>query len=349
MLLDWGLEGDEIDPDIDYEVNAWKIGKHVIRAVLNPDTLGRKPYSVDSYERIAGSFWGKGVPELMADIQDICNAVARAVVNNSALASGPQVEVNIERCENNEQLYPWKIWPSTNQQMSESPAVRFNQPTIITDPLMRVFEFFASLSEDSTGIPRWAFGNTNIGGAGATSSGLSMLMNHASRGIKEAIAHLDTIVGSCIERIYDYNMAYDEDQDRKGDCRVVARGSSSLVAKEQQLVRMRETLAALNNPTDIEILGVEGRAKLLKAAIEGLELGVDDIIPDEAKLKEIVAKIEERQAMMMQQQLGMMQAKGATPTASPATLDAAGNKAGGVDANLIQNPPGQATGVRLAG
>jgi len=348
MLLDWGIEDVDIDSDIDYEVNAWKVGQHVIRAILNPDTLGRKPYNVDSYERIAGSFWGKGVPELMSDIQDVCNAVARAIVNNAGLASGPQVEVNIERCDKSEGIYPWKIWPSTNQQMSESPAIRFNQPQIITDQLLRVFEFFASLSEDSTGIPRWAFGNTNIGGAGATSSGLSMLMTHASRGIKESIAHLDTMISGCITRMYDYNMAYDEDESRKGDCRVVARGSSSLVAKEQQIVRMRETLAATNNPTDIEILGVEGRAKMLKAALEGLDLGVDDVIPDEYKLKQLVEKIEQRNQMMMQmaQQAGP---KGAPPPANSESLDAAGNRAGGVDANLFQNQPGQATGMRVAG
>ncbi len=348
LLLDWGIEEVDIDPDIDYEVNAWKVGQHVIRAILNPDTLGRKPYNVDSYERVPGSFWGKGIPELMADIQDVCNALARAIVNNAGLASGPQVEVNMERCEQSEGIYPWKIWPSTNQQMSESPAVRFNQPQVITDQLLRVFEFFSALSEDSTGIPRWAFGNTNIGGAGATSSGLSMLMTHASRGIKESISHLDKMISGCISRMYDYNMAYDEDEDRKGDCRVVARGSSSLVAKEQQLVRMRETLAATNNPTDIEILGVEGRAKMLKATLEGLDLGVDDVIPDDHKIKKIMEKIEQRNAMMMQMGMGAGP-KGAPQPEGSATTDAAGNMAGGVDANLFQNQPGEATGLRMAG
>lgn len=346
-LKEWGMSGD-IDPEMDYEVNAMKAGPYVIRAIINPDTMGRKPYSVDSYERIAGSFWGRGIPELMADIQDICNAVARAIVNNTSLASGPQVDVNIDRVTNPEELWPWKIWQSTNQQMTESPPINFYQPQIITDQLMRVFEFFASLTEDATGIPRWAYGNVDIGGAGATSSGLSMLMNHASRGIKEAISHVDDMVAGVIHRMYDYNMAYDEDEDIKGDCRVVALGSSSLVAKEQQMVRLRETMAAVNNPTDMQILGIEGRAKLLEAVLKNMELGVKDILPDEARLKEIVRKAEEQQ-MMMQQQMMAQAPKGAVPNASPEQLDPAGNPSGGVDANMFQNQPGQTPGVRVGG
>lgn len=347
ILIDWGIE-DQVDPDLDYEINAWKVGEYVIRAILNPDTLGRKPYSVDSYERIAGSFWGKGVPELMSDIQDICNASARAIVNNASLSSGPQVEVNIERCGNSEEIWPWKIWQATNQQMSESPAVRFNQPQVITEQLIRVFEFFSALSEDSTGVPRWAYGNTQLGGAGSTSSGLSMLMTHASRGIKESISHLDSMISGCIERIYDYNMAYDEDESHKGDCVIMARGSSSLVAKEQQLVRMRETLAMFNNPTDLQIMGLDGRAKLLKAAVKGLELGVDDIIPDDNKLKAMMAQIEQQQAAMMQQQQAMQGPKGVTPPANPESLDNAGNRAGGVDANMFQNQEGETPGMRVS-
>lgn len=356
MLIEWGLK-DGIDPDLDYEVNAWKIGNYVIRAILNPDKLGRKPYSVDSFERIPGSFWGKGLPELMADLQDVCNALARAIVNNAALASGPQVEVNIDRVTtDSEAIWPWKIWQSTNQQMSEAPAVRFNQPTIIVEPLLRVFDFFATLTEDQTGIPRWAYGNTNIGGAGSTSSGLSMLMTSASRGVKELISHIDNMTSGIVERTYDYNMVYDEDESIKGDCKVIARGSSALLAKEQLIQRTNEFLAATNNPTDIQITGIEGRAKLLKFAARSIGIDVEDVIPDKEGLKALVAKIEAQQAAMMQ--AGQQQGKGpgvsppggsqpgsgTVPQEAPATLDPAGNPAGGVDANAFQNQPGVTPG-----
>lgn len=339
ILMDWGLKG-ELDPEMDYEINAWKVGRHTIRAVLNPDKLGRKPYSVDSYERIPGSFWGKGIPELMRDIQTICNATARALVNNSGIASGPQVEVNIERCSDSEQIYPWKVWQSDNKQMSESPAVRFYQPQIVVEPLLRVFEHFATLSEDQTGVPRWAYGNTNVGGAGATSSGLHTLMNYAARGIKEAISHLDTLIVGAVERTYDYNMMYDPDEEIKGDCRVIARGSSSLVQKEQQTIRTREFLQATNNPIDNQIVGFDGRAKLLREAAKDLGLNVRDIIPDGKELKALVAKLEAQAAQQRQMEMQTAMAKGSVPREAPQTLDAAGMPAGGTDSNLVQNQTG---------
>jgi hypothetical protein len=349
MLIEWGMPG-QIDAEMEYEINAFMAGPYVFRAILNPDKLGRKPYSVDSYQRVPGSFWGKGVPELMADVQDVCNSVARAIVNNAALASGPIVEMNTDRCTDNEDLYPWKIFQSTNSQMLEAPAVRFYQPTIITGPLLQVFEFFSTMAEDQTGIPRWAYGNTSQSGAGSTSSGLSMLMTSASRNVKEGISHLDRMTEGVISRTYDYNMMYDKDDSLKGDAKCVARGVSSYLAKEQKMMRLNEALAQTNNPTDLQIVGVEGRAKMLKAVFRELAPEMD-IVPDEEKLKSLVAKIEKEQAqrlMELKQQNGTspsggsVPGSGITPQKAPAEMDNAGNPAGGTDTNTFP----MAQGVR---
>jgi len=341
MLIDWGMKA-QVDPEMEYEINALMAGPYVFRAILNPDKLGRKPYSVDSYQRIPGSFWGKGVPELMADVQDVCNSVARSIVNNAMLASGPIVEMNTDRCTDNESLYPWKIFQSTNAQMLEAPAVRFYQPTIITGPLLQVYEFFATMSEDQTGIPRWAYGNTSQSGAGSTSSGLSMLMTSASRNVKEAISHLDRMTEGVISRTYDHNMMYDPDDQLKGDAKCVARGVSSYLAKEQKMMRLNEALAQTNNPTDLQIVGVEGRAKLLKTVFRELAPEMD-IIPDEEKLKALVKKIETEQAqklMQLQQNGtspsgGSVPGSGIVPQKAPHEMDNAGNPAGGTDTNTF--------------
>jgi len=331
LLKEWGMKG-EIDDELEYEVNAWQVGSYVIRAILNPDKLGRKPYSVDSYERVAGSFWGKGIPELMSDIQHVCNAVARSIVNNAAFSSGPMLEINSERVqEHGNEVWPWKVFQATNQQMSESPAVRFYQPNIVVAPLLQVFEFFAAMAEDQTGIPRWAYGNTDIGGAGATSSGLSMLMTNASRGIKEVVTHIDKMIKGCIERQYDYNMAYDPDETLKGDCKIMARGSSSLLAKEQKLTRRTEFLAATgSNPTDIQLIGLENRAKMLIQQAKDLDLEVE--MPEE--LETMVEQLAQQFAMAG----GMPQMpKGQAPTEAPKMLDNSGAEMGGGDSNLFQD------------
>jgi hypothetical protein len=334
LLKEWGMEG-ELDDELDYEVNAWLVGSYVIRAILNPDKLGRKPYSMDSYERVPGAIWGRGVPELMSDVQDVCNAVARAIVNNAAFASGPMMELNTERVQDNgAEIWPWKVFQATNQQMSEAPAVRFYQPNIVVSPLLQVFEMFSAMAEDQTGIPRWAYGNTDIGGAGATSSGLSMLMTQASRGIKEVITHVDNVIKGCIERLYDYNMAYDPDEGIKGDCRIIARGSSSLLAKEQKLTRRTEFLAATgSNPTDIQLIGLENRARMLVQQAKDLDLEVD--MPEELE-----ATIQQLAQQFMAAGGMPQMPKGQAPNAAPKQIDQTGAEMGGPESNLFQSQPG---------
>ena len=55
LLLEWGMSEDEIpDPQKSYPCEVWMVNNTVIRAVLNYDPLGRKPYYVTSFEKIPG-------------------------------------------------------------------------------------------------------------------------------------------------------------------------------------------------------------------------------------------------------------------------------------------------------
>ena len=73
LLVEWGMSPDKVtDLNEEYEINAWMIGSYVVRAVINEDPLGHRPYDKCSFEEIPGAFWGLGVPEIMKDVQDIC-------------------------------------------------------------------------------------------------------------------------------------------------------------------------------------------------------------------------------------------------------------------------------------
>ena len=45
-------------------------------------------------------------------------------------------------------------------------------------------------ADDVTGIPRYSYGNEQVGGAAQTMGGLSILMESASKGIKSAIKNI---------------------------------------------------------------------------------------------------------------------------------------------------------------
>jgi hypothetical protein len=329
MLIEWGMNEEDVpDTAREYDANVWLVGNYVIKAVLNYDPLGQKPYAKTSFIKCPGAFWGKGIPEIIEDVQSVCNAAARALVNNMGISSGPQVEVNLDRIPPNEditQLYPWKIWQTLNDPVgSSAPAVRFNQPEDNANTLISVYERFARLADEHSGIPSYLYGDLDTQGAGRTASGLSMLMGAAGKGIRQVVGYIDgDIIKPIVQRQFVYNMRYDEDESIKGDAEIVARGAVNLAVKETTNLRRIEFLNATANPFDIEIVGKDGRAAILREIAKGLQMPVDDIIPSREKAA--------YQANLTASMPPMQQA----PAGTPSQPD--GSPKGGQESNTVAN------------
>jgi hypothetical protein len=292
MLLDWGMDEKLVpDPVKEYCCEVWVIGSYVIKATLNYDPLGRKPYYKASYEEIPGSFWGNAPPDLIKDAQSVVNASMRALVNNVGIASGPQVMVNLDRLPAGEEitdLKPWKIWQVVSDPQgpggSQQP-VEFYQPDSRAAELMGIIERFMNFADEWSGIPKYLTGDAP-GGAGRTASGLSMLMSNAGKSLKQVVANIDNnVLRPLLERLHYWNMLYSQDPELKGDVQVVARGANALIAKEAAQVRRTEFLTATANPVDMSIVGVEGRAEILREIAKGLDMNVDRIVPDRDALR----------------------------------------------------------------
>lgn len=308
-LLQWGISPEEIeDPLAEYEVEAILIGQHVVRVRINRDPLERRSYHKASFQPVPGSFWGQAIPELMADIQDVCNATARGLVNNLAISSGPQVEVYEDRLQPTEDptdIYPWKIWRTKDSAVTgNNRALNFFQPQSNANELLAVYDQFERRADDATNIPRYIYGNENIGGAGNTASGLSMLMESANKGIKDAIRHIDRgVLRRVIEALWLHNMQYSDDESIKGDVAVVARGSSAMLIREQTHQLREQFLQLTANDYDMGIIGHDGRRKLLES-IAG-KLDMPGLIPSEEQMQKNLAQKQEAQ----QEQAKIEQAK----------------------------------------
>ena len=327
LLLDWGLTEEEIpDPLEEYPIEAWLIGHWLIKAVVNPDPLARKPYFKASYEEIPGVFWGNSVADLARDTQSVCNAAARALVNNMSLASGPQVVYNIDRLpqgENITQLYPWKVWQVTADPMAgNQPPIQFFQPNSMAQELMAIYERFSTLADEYTGIPRYMMGGSAPGGAGRTASGMAQMMGNAAKNIKQVIANIDErVIEPAVSRLFYYNMRYGNDVDLKGDVNVIAKGTSGLLEKEAAQQRRNEFLQmALNSPVAQQVIGPEGIATLLREAAKTLEMNQDDVVPPDEVVKRNIAQAAQQAAAQQQVELAQKNGNpqaGGTPPAPP--------------------------------
>jgi hypothetical protein len=314
-LIDWGMpEKDVPDPDAEYEVTCLKIGRFVVRCVLNEDPMQQRPYMKACFDSIKGSFWGRGLPRILRDIQNICNAVARALVNNLAMASGPMVEVEMDRLaegENVTQIYPWRIWQTKASRTTPGAAVRFFQPDIHANELMAVYQYFSKLADDYSGVPSYEQGINPTGGAAGTASGLSMLMSAASRQIKRVISAIDSVIEGSVQRMHVHLMLYGDNTDIKGETTIQARGAASLVAKEQQQQRRVQLLQSTANPFDAPLFGPDGRAEMWRETLKSMDINPDRILPsrDEMLMRQAATAMTQN----MQPQPGAAPGAGAPP------------------------------------
>ena len=320
-IEEWGLVMPDVEDDDKYwEIEAILVGSEVIKCKLNDDPLKRRPYYKASYQNIPGSFWGRSLPNLMRDIARMCNACARALANNMGLAAGPQIELYIDRLADAgdiEEIKPLKIWQVTNDPTGASGrAINFFQVPSIANELMAVYDRFEQKADDATGIPRYSYGNEKVGGAAQTASGLSMLLESATKSIKDAIRHIDTgLIIPRVEYQFYWNIIKNEIP-YTGDINVIALGSATLTLKGAQSAKRQEFLQITANEIDQKLMGPEGRAELIRQLSRDLGINTK-IVPSRLELRKTMQEEKDQQQQMMQMQ--QEQAQGRNNTSLEAT------------------------------
>jgi hypothetical protein len=162
--------------------------------------------------------------------------------------------------ENPDRIWPWRVWKVTRDMMASGKAIEFYQPQLHGNELIQIYNTFSKIADEHCGIPAYAHGDPQVGGAGNTASGLSMLMGQSARGIKGVMKTFDqNIIEPSIEAQYYDNYELDDALEYIGDVKIVAKGSASLLAKEQKALRLTEFARTTANPIDFQITGVQGR------------------------------------------------------------------------------------------
>lgn len=307
-LISWGVKVDE--PTRDYQCNVILVGRYVIYAALNPDPLGARPYRKACYDEIPGAFWGRSVPDLASVSQKMCNAYACAIADNAAMSSGPMGWVHADRLadgENSVGIAPWRMFQlKSDPTQGVNPGMGFFNVPDNSANLNASYDKWEMRADDATGIPRYTYGNEQVGGAGDTASGLAMLLNSAAKGLRRAIGNIDmNVIAPNITAVFVNEMLYNGDESIKGDCKAVARGASAILIKDSAQQRRMQFLSVTANPFDMQIVGVKGRAAVLREVAQTMELG-DGVVPDE----EAVDKQQE-EAQRAQQQAAQQQAQAA--------------------------------------
>lgn len=300
LLNQYGIEVE--DELRDYYVEAWVIGSHVIKVHLSPSPRQRHNYFMTSFEKTPGSPVGNGLTDLLLDLQEMANATARALVNNISIASGPQVVVRDDRLspdETGEDLYPWKRWhvrsDPLSPQANEAP-IDFFMPTMNAEPMIAAFDKFVAIADDVSAIPKYVGGQAGAGGAGRTASGLAMLMGNASKILQTVAANVDRdIMEPSLLQLTDLVMMTDTSGLLTGEEKISVQGVDVAVQRETIRQRQVEFLQATNNPVDQHIVGIKGRASVLRAVAATIGLDGEHLVPSSQELDKMEADAKKQQ------------------------------------------------------
>lgn len=323
ILQDYGMV---VDDDLrDYHVQVWVVGSHVIKCHLSPSPRQRHPYFITSFEKVPGTPVGNGLTDLLADIQEASNATLRSLINNISISSGPQVVINDDMLapeENGEDLYPWKRWHTRSDPMTSGSKqpISFFMPASNAQVLMDVYKQLVEIADDVSAIPKYVGGQAG-GGAGRTASGLAMLMGNASKILQTVSANIDrdVIEGSMVQ-LQDLLLLTDTSGLLTGEERLTVQGVNVAIQRETLRQRQIEFLQHTNNPTDMKIMGMKGRATVLRSVSTTIGMPGEDIVPPEEQIEKMQMAEEKSQQSGTQTLDALIQKKVEEGVASAASL-----------------------------
>ena len=130
-----------------------------VRATLNPLDSGEFPYHAMPWQRRAGSWAGRGVPEQLDTPQRMVTAATRSMLDNAGISAGGQIVIDssvVTPADGIMAMSPHKIWYMNGDEMEALDVQKafgyFKVPNV-TNELMGIVEWGMRLAEESSSIP----------------------------------------------------------------------------------------------------------------------------------------------------------------------------------------------------
>ena len=324
----------ELENADELQANIWYANGRILRMVLNPFKPARIPYYAVPYELNPYSLFGVGIAENMDDTQTLMNGFMRMAVDNAVLSGNLVFEVDETNLVPGQDMtvYPGKVF--RRQGGAPGQSIFGTKFPNVSNENLQLFDKARVLADESTGLPSFAHGQTGVSGVGRTASGISMLMNAASGGIKTVIKNIDDyLLRPLGEAFFSFNMQFDFDPETQGDLEVKARGTESLMANEVRSQRLMQFLQVASNPA---LAPYAKFPYIIREIAKAMDLDPE----------KVTNSLEEagRQAMLMQQMTPAAAAPapgGAPATPGVGVQDMTGGGAGNIGVGAAPSPQEQ--------
>lgn len=266
------------------QVNVWICGDYILRLVLNPFQPTTLPYHIVAYEEHPHRMWGIGVPENMADTQMLMNGHIRMSIDNLRFAGSLVFEVNEAQLVPGQDftIFPGKVF--RKQGGAPGQSVFGLQFPNTAQAHLQFFDKARMLADEATGIPSFAHGQTGAQSGIRSASQTSMLMSAAALSIKTVAKNFDELIMSVGNSLFRWNMQFNvHDKDIRGDVKIIAKGTASLMQREVVTQRLLSLLQIGSNPIVAPFLRVD---EIIKEIVRNMDLDGEKFVndPQTAKL-----------------------------------------------------------------
>ena len=290
------------DEDLSDEVRAtlWMIDDVVIKAALDPFPAGVSMYHEFVFEEDEVNLMGSGLPPICRDSQLGVCAATRMLIDNASVVCGPQLEVNLDVVridQDTKGVQPFKVWYTEGGVSGASgQAVRNIAIDSHISELMSITDMFMAFSDKETFVSPATNGDMENSPSEPmrTSSGASMILGNAALPFRDIVRNFDRFTMSVIHSLVEWNTLFNADADVKGDLQPVARGATSLIAKEVRAMALDNLALTLREE---EAMFVDMK-ELAKARISVRDLPLDRLLLSD----EEVARNQQAAAQKAQQQ-----------------------------------------------
>lgn len=312
MLKSVGVDvpEDKMADDIDAEV--WMVDGVVIKADMNAwRKLGKDVKTIHTFlfDEDDTAPVGNGLPNVMRDSQMSIAAASRMLLDNASVVCGPNMELNTELLRPDQDLTSvgaYKLWYREGTGADANmPAVRNVPIDSHMDELLKTIDLFMRFADQETFVGPATGGDMerkSMAEPMRTAAGASMMRADAALPFKDIVRNFDSFTQSVIQSLVQFNAVFNT-KVPPGDYNVIARGATSLIAKEVRGMQMDQLAVTL---TPEEKIHVDER-KFVEARFAARDLTGLLVPADEAKRRQ--AANATRAQEMAEQQKELMAAE----------------------------------------
>lgn len=274
---------DKLTEELDAEV--WFIDGHVIKCAINPwSALGHDVRMLHHflYDRDDTSPIGFGLPYAMRDSQLMVAAATRMLLDNASIVCGPNLELNTKllRAEQDlSSIRSYRIWyrDDDDPATAQYPAVRNVAVDAHMKELMQIIELGMKFADIETfvGPANGADPESMPSEPMRTAAGASALRGQQALPFKDMVRSFDSFTQSVLLSIVMFNKVFNPTKAHEGDYNIIARGATSLIAKEVMGANADQLASTL---TPEEKLHVDAR-KLLTIRLKSRDMA-DILVSD---------------------------------------------------------------------